>query len=67
MPFSPEVREQAKLRARGKCERCGTPLGNNWECHHKTAEAKGGSDSLSNAQALCIPCHQATTTYGTKT
>jgi len=26
-----------------------------WHAHHKTAEASGGSDSLSNCEALCIP------------
>ena len=35
-----------------------------WEAHHKTAAASGGSDTLSNCEILCIPCHKNTRTYG---
>ncbi len=39
-----------------------SPFG--WEAHHKTAVASGGSDTLSNCEILCIPCHKNTRTYG---
>lgn len=35
-----------------------------WEAHHKTAATKGGSDTLSNCEILCISCHKNTRTYG---
>jgi len=31
-----------------------------WEAHHKVA---GGSDTLSNCEILCTPCHKLTRTY----
>jgi hypothetical protein len=78
MAFPQTVRDQAYYRAGGKCQctrigaghfhrgQCGAILGNNWHCHHRTAVASGGDDTLSNAEALCIPRHQATETYGTR-
>ena len=39
-----------------------TPFG--WEAHHKTAVSKGGSDTLSNCEILCISCHKRTQSYG---
>ena len=35
-----------------------------WEAHHKVPVCQGGSDSLSNGQILCIPCHKKTPSYG---
>ena len=35
-----------------------------WETHHKTSQASGGSDTLSNCEILCMRCHKATRTYG---
>jgi 5-methylcytosine-specific restriction endonuclease McrA len=35
-----------------------------WEAHHITAVASGGSDGLSNCEALCTRCHKLTQTYG---
>jgi 5-methylcytosine-specific restriction endonuclease McrA len=35
-----------------------------WEAHHKVAVASGGTDTLSNCEILCIPCHKNTRTYG---
>jgi len=32
-----------------------------WHAHHIVA---GGSDTLSNCEVLCIPCHKLTRTYG---
>jgi len=77
MAFSQETKQAAFIRAGGQCEcrrlsctehtsiRCTTKLtAGRWHAHHKTAEASGGSDSLSNCEALCIPCHEQTPTYG---
>ena len=35
-----------------------------WEAHHKVPVYLGGSDTLSNCQILCIPCHKNTPSYG---
>ena len=77
MAFSEEVKRAAFIRAGGQCEcsrascnkhltlRCTAKLGTGrWHAHHKTAVAAGGSDALSNCEALCIPCHENTPTYG---
>jgi 5-methylcytosine-specific restriction endonuclease McrA len=76
MAFSEATKQAAFTRAGGQCEcrrqactehttvRCQTKLTGQWHAHHVTAEASGGSDSLSNCQALCIPCHKQTPTYG---
>ena len=51
--------------------RCGKVLdpanqrvGMKWHAHHLTAQAAGGSDSLSNCQILCVECHEQTQSYG---
>ncbi|MBZ5626876.1 MAG: HNH endonuclease [Acidobacteriia bacterium] len=45
--------------------RCPTKLtAHNWHAHHVTAEGVGGPNTLSNCEALCIPCHQNTASYG---
>ena len=77
MAFSEETKEAALKRAGGQCEcrrssctvhntvRCQTKLTEGrWHAHHKTAVSSGGDDSLSNCEALCIPCHKQTETYG---
>ena len=76
MPFSEETKQQAYRRAGGKCEctrqcshhlgrRCNAPLTTgNWEAHHVTAESVGGSDGLSNCEALCVRCHKNTESFG---
>jgi 5-methylcytosine-specific restriction enzyme A len=77
MAFSEATKQAAFTRAGGQCEcrrlscnvhatmRCTTKLtAGRWHAHHVTAVASGGSDSLSNCQALCIPCHEKTQTYG---
>ena len=35
-----------------------------WEAHHIVPVYRGGSDTLSNCQILCIPCHKNTPSYG---
>jgi 5-methylcytosine-specific restriction endonuclease McrA len=77
MAFSEETKQAALKRAGGQCEcaritctvhatvRCPTKLTGKWHAHHKTAVSSGGTDALSNCEALCIPCHEQTPTYGT--
>ena len=77
MAFSTETKQAAFRRAGGQCEcrrlactvhstlRCTTKLtSGGWHAHHVTSVAAGGSDSLSNCEALCIPCHEQTQSYG---
>lgn len=77
MAFSEATKQAAFRRAGGQCEcrrlsctihfttRCQTKLtAGRWHAHHRTAVASGGEDSLSNCEALCIPCHEQTETYG---
>lgn len=47
----------------GRCPETFTRYGQ-WEAHHKVAVSAGGSDTLSNCEALCVTCHQLTLTYG---
>ena len=73
MAFSRDTKDAAWRRAGGKCEctrttcrhtgRCNAKL-DKWHAHHKTAVSSSGSDALSNCEALCVPCHQNTGTYG---
>jgi 5-methylcytosine-specific restriction endonuclease McrA len=77
MAFSEEVKQAALRRAGYQCEctriacnvhreyRCPTRLvDGRWHAHHKLADSKGGKDTLDNCQALCIPCHKETPSYG---
>ena len=57
-----KIAAQARTRDHNRCTQCGadgrtTPL----ECDHITNAAAGGTDSLDNAQMLCISCHQRKT------
>lgn len=63
-------------RAGGRCEctlqcathkgyRCNVPLASGkWHIHHVVSQAAGGADTSANTQALCIPCHENTRSYG---
>jgi 5-methylcytosine-specific restriction endonuclease McrA len=76
MAFSQETKAAAVTRAGFRCEcrrlmhfhiggRCNAPLvAGSYHVHHVTSLLAGGSDSLSNAEALCIPCHEKTDSYG---
>jgi 5-methylcytosine-specific restriction endonuclease McrA len=77
MAFSEATKQAAFIRAGGQCEcrrlsctvhasvYCGAKLtAGRWHAHHKTAVSSGGDDTLSNCEALCIPCHEKTQTYG---
>jgi 5-methylcytosine-specific restriction endonuclease McrA len=54
----------------GRCNKVLDPnnraWGQTWEAHHRTAQAVGGMDVLSNCEILCTACHQKTTTFGGK-
>ncbi len=76
MAFSESDKAQILRNAGYKCEctrlcsthrgrRCNVALtASNSHAHHKTAVASGGKDVVSNGEALCIPCHKNTETYG---
>lgn len=76
MAFSKDTIDSAWRRTDGICEctrncpkhtgqRCDIKLtAGKWHAHHKVSQKAGGSDSLSNCEALCIPCHQNTGSYG---
>ncbi len=76
MAFSKEVLDQLWYRAGGKCEctrqcrphagyRCNAPLTERqWNGHHVVSQNAGGADTLNNGEALCIPCHENTRSYG---
>jgi 5-methylcytosine-specific restriction endonuclease McrA len=75
MAFSEATKAAALARAGYRCEcrrlcshhygRCNALLAaGNYEIHHKTSQLAGGSDTLDNAEALCIRCHQNTGSYG---
>jgi len=78
VPFSELVKSEAYRRSRGRCEcrrstcsntrhktpRCTTSIARSVHYHHVHAEVLGGSNGLSNCEALCIACHRATANYG---
>jgi 5-methylcytosine-specific restriction endonuclease McrA len=74
MAFPEEVKKAAYNRAGGKCEctrsgcnhsgRCNASLSGGWHAHHIHASSLDGHDGLSNCEALCIPCHKNTQSYG---
>ena len=75
MPFSDEIKSQAWTRAGGKCQcmrtgcghvgRCNAPLlARAWDAHHIQSALSSGADTLANCEALCLPCHNNTQSYG---
>jgi 5-methylcytosine-specific restriction endonuclease McrA len=74
MAFPQDVKDRAYRRAGGKCEcartvcghkgRCNASLADGWHAHHVTSQDAGGSDGIENCEALCIPCHKKTASYG---
>ena len=76
MAFSDGVKDAAFKRSGGQCEcrrsghtnhtgRCtATITRHGAEYHHVTSQDAGGSDGLSNCQALCVKCHKQTGSYG---
>lgn len=77
MAFSEDVKKAAYARAGGRCE-CNRKNHNHpsgrctrrpasrqdGEFHHIKSVLAGGSDTLSNCEFLCKPCHKATDSYG---
>ena len=57
--FSPEDRQVVYDVAKGRCGFCDSELKEGWHCHHVMYHAFGGKTVPSNAQALCVPCHEA--------
>jgi len=55
--FSARQKRSLYIRSEGKCERCGGPLGVVWHAHHARRHADGGVTEMTNARALCVPCH----------
>ena len=49
------------LRQRFRCAICKQPLDDTLDIDHLRALHKGGSDSLENLQAVCLPCHRRKT------
>lgn len=55
------ARAVVAARADGTCEMCGQPLGDDWECSHRTAKGMGGAIhdprmwNPSNLMASCGP------------
>jgi 5-methylcytosine-specific restriction endonuclease McrA len=73
MAFPQSVTDAAWRRSGGKCEctragckhtgRCNTTL-TKWHAHHVVSQNAGGADTLANCEALCVPCHENTASYG---
>ena len=75
MAFPQSVIDALWRRCGGQCEcrriicghtgRCNRRLtAHNWHAHHVVSVDAGGADTLSNAEALCVPCHQKTQSFG---
>jgi len=65
--FSEDTKADALARAGGQCECERTGHDNHlgrctsrgpFQYHHRTAEASGGDNSLSNCEVLCERCHK---------
>lgn len=54
-----EVHRQIWERCKGKCEKCGRPLGFRSSFHEVLFRSRGGKVSLDNTLALCGGCHDA--------
>jgi 5-methylcytosine-specific restriction endonuclease McrA len=74
VPFPQSVKDAAYRRAGGRCQctrwtcghsgRCNRSLQSGWHAHHITSQEAGGADTLANCEALCVPCHENTRSYG---
>lgn len=61
--FSPSTRKAAYERDGGKCCRCGVAVTlADSNCDHVIPDALGGSNTLENAETLCLPCHRTVKT-----
>jgi len=59
--FTAKTRDQAAIRAAGKCELCGLSFKGRPQFDHRLPLALGGKSDLPNCQAICAPCHKAKT------
>jgi len=55
--FTVEERRQLYLKAGGHCQRCGDPLGDDWQGSHLVAWSHGGATTLDNGEAWCKRCN----------
>lgn len=57
-----KIARAARIRDGNRCVQCGAD-GRivRLECDHILNVAAGGTDSLANAQMLCVPCHRTKT------
>ena len=54
------LRRAVIAAAAGKCQACAEPT-DEFEVDHYVPVALGGTNDLSNLQALCLPCHKVKT------
>jgi len=60
--FPSAVRKQIMDRDKWRCQIKGPAcLGKATQADHRLAHAEGGTDDLSNGQAVCKPCHDVKT------
>lgn len=57
--FSNSQKKHLYIAAGGRCERCGEALSDDWEAHHRTRYADGGTTEITNGMALCRACHKS--------
>jgi hypothetical protein len=56
-PIAEAVRQAVWTRDRGKCRRCGSNRGIEYD--HVIPVSRGGSSGVNNIQILCMPCNRA--------
>lgn len=59
-PFSRQQKKAIKLKARGKCQKCGTDAPDGAP-DHIIPRSQGGVNELWNGQWLCQDCHRKKT------
>jgi len=57
--FVTSIREAVRARAKGHCELCGAAA--RLDVDHIVPISEGGSGDITNAQAICRPCHKRKT------
>ena len=59
--WTPDEKEQVRIRQDGKCAHCGKPPPR-WEYHHVNGDRS--DNSMSNCEGLCPNCHSIETNEG---
>ena len=59
--WTPDEKEQVRIRQDGKCAHCGKPPPR-WEYHHVNGDRS--DNSMSNCEGLCPNCHSVETHEG---